>query len=353
MSHDRSGQTAVYSSPSCLEHYAPGHPESPDRLKAAIAGAHHVPADLLWPELGAPATAPIEAVHGKRHVQRIADLAQRGGGWVDPDTFVAPPSYQAAVDASWATVTAARDVLDENIRNALVLVRPPGHHATSERAMGFCLFNNVAIAAQWALDEGNCKRVAILDIDVHHGNGTQDIFYHRPDVLYYSTHQYPFYPGTGGVDEVGADAGEGTTINVPLMAGCGDETFLTVTEAILLPALRRYRPELLFVSLGFDAHWADPLAQMRLSLAGYGEILQRIATTAEELCGGRLVVILEGGYDVRVLEAGLTQAGCILTGEALPRDPLGLAQPIPEPAAAGRLVDAVAQRHGLPAAFGG
>jgi acetoin utilization deacetylase AcuC-like enzyme len=351
----RSATTAVYSSATCLEHYAPGHPESPDRLKAALAGVRKVPGDdrFVWPELGAASTEPIEAVHGEHHVRRIADLAQRGGGWVDPDTFVAPSSYQAALDASWATVSAARDVLQGQVGNGLVLVRPPGHHATSARAMGFCLFNNVAIAAEWALSQGECRRVAILDVDVHHGNGTQEIFYRRPEVLYYSTHQFPFYPGTGSLNETGVADGVGATINVPLGPGCGDDTYLEVTERILTPALQRYRPDLIFVSLGFDAHWVDPLAQMRLTLAGYGEILERIFALASTLCDGRLVFILEGGYDLRVLEEGLTTAGCILAGLPRPRDPLGGPPPAPEPRGAQELVNAVCELHGLPSATGG
>jgi acetoin utilization deacetylase AcuC-like enzyme len=355
MDRGRSATTAVYSSAACLEHYAPGHPESPDRLKAALAGIRNLSLGdtFVWPELGQTNAEPIEAVHGEGHVRRVADLAQRGGGWIDPDTFVVPPSYRAAVDAAWATVSAARDVLDDKVRNGLVLVRPPGHHATSERAMGFCLFNNVAIAAEWALDRGGCRRVAILDVDVHHGNGTQEIFFRRSDVLYYSTHQFPFYPGTGNLDEIGLGDGEGATINVPLRAGCGDETYLDVTERILAPALRRYQPDLIFVSLGFDAHWVDPLAQMRLTLAGYGEILDRIASLAAGLCDGRLVFILEGGYDLRVLEAGLASAGCILAGMPRPRDPLGGPPPALEPRGAELLVDAVCQLHGLPPTIGG
>jgi acetoin utilization deacetylase AcuC-like enzyme len=308
---------------------------------------------FLWPELGPANAEPIEAVHGEEHVRRIANLAARGGGWVDPDTFVAPPSYRAALDAAWATVGATRDVLDGQVRNGLVLVRPPGHHATSNRAMGFCLFNNVAIAAEWALSQAGCQRVAILDVDVHHGNGTQEIFYRRSDVLYYSTHQFPFYPGTGAIDETGVGAGAGATINIPLGAGCGDETYLEATERVLTPALLRYRPELIFVSLGFDAHWVDPLAQMRLSLAGYGEILERIASLAAELCDGRLIFILEGGYDLRVLEAGLTSAGCILAGLPRPRDPLGMPPAAAEPPGASKLVDAVCRLHDLPPPIGG
>jgi acetoin utilization deacetylase AcuC-like enzyme len=347
--------TAVYTSAACLEHYAQGHPESPDRLKAALAGVRNIPVagEIRWPELTEPHTEPIEAIHGPEHVRRVATLAERGGGWVDPDTFVGPASYRAAVDAVWATVSATRDVLDRQTNNGLVLVRPPGHHATSQRAMGFCLFNNVAIAAEWAMQQAGCQRVAIVDVDVHHGNGTQEIFYGRSDVLYYSTHQYPFYPGTGSAGEIGTGEGTGATINVPLGAGCGDETYLQATEQILVPALRRFAPELLFVSLGFDAHWADPLAQMRLSIAGYADILQRIHGLADELCGGRLVFLLEGGYDVRVLELGLATAGCILTDAPPPRDQLGAPPPAPEPSAAQSVIDAACQLHDLPHATSG
>jgi acetoin utilization deacetylase AcuC-like enzyme len=355
MQHNQRAATAVYSSESCLEHYVPGHPESPDRLKAALAGVRGVPdpTALAWPALGEPNTDPIEAIHGEAHVRRVADLAHRGGGWVDPDTFVVPPSYKAAVDAAWGTVTAARDVVNGTFQNGLVLMRPPGHHATASRAMGFCLFNNVAIAAHWAVTDGGCKRVAILDVDVHHGNGTQDIFYGRSDVLYYSTHQFPFYPGTGSLNEIGQGDAAGATINVPLVAGCGDAAYLDVTEHVLTPAVRRFRPDLILVSLGFDAHWVDPLAQMQLSLAGYGEIMQRISDLAGELCDGRLVFILEGGYDVRVLEAGLLTAGCVLSGLPLPRDQFGGPPHVNEPASARSIIEAACTIHGLPHAPGG
>ncbi len=347
--------TAVYTSATCLEHYAHGHPESPDRLKAALAGVREIPtaSALKWPELTDPDLEPIEAVHGPQHIRRIAAMAERGGGWLDPDTFVGPASYRAAVDAAWATVSAARDVLAGRVDNGLVLVRPPGHHATCQRAMGFCLFNNIAIAAQWALTEAGCRRVAIIDVDVHHGNGTQEIFYSRPEVLYFSTHQYPFYPGTGGFDEIGVGAGIGTTINVPLGAGCGDETYLDVTEQVLVPAVRRFAPELMLVSLGFDAHWVDPLAHMRLTIAGYTHILQRIVSLADDLCDGRLVALLEGGYDIRVLETGVAATGCVLTGAPQSKDPLGAGPPALEPPVAKTVIAAVRDLHGLPPATGG
>jgi len=216
--------------------------------------------------------------------------------------------------------------------------------------MGFCLFNTGAIAANWAIAEGHASRVAILDIDVHHGNGTQDIFFDRPDVLYYSTHQYPFYPGTGRVEDRGAAEGVGATINVPLMGGCGDTTFLAATESVLEPAVRRFRPDVILVSVGFDAHWADPLAQMRLSLQGYGEILSRVRALADEVCGGRLLLLLEGGYDLQVIEGGASMAGRILAGQQVGPDPLGPGPRATEPTGATAVLQAVCATHDLPSA---
>lgn len=347
--------TGVYTSAACLDHSSPGHPESPERLKSALAGARSVDGGirLIWPELGQAETAPIEAVHQATHIQRVADLAQRGGGWLDPDTFVTPSSFQAAVAAAWAAVCAARDVLSGRVRNALVLIRPPGHHASSARAMGFCLFNNVAIAAQWALAHGGCRRVAILDVDVHHGNGTQEIFYRRSDVLYYSTHQFPFYPGTGALGEIGEGEGVGATVNVPLCAGCGDDTYGEVTERVLIPIVRRYRPDLIVVSLGFDAHWMDPLAQMRLSLDGYGRILQHVMELADELSDGRLLFVLEGGYALPVLEVGTAFAACTLASIPRPRDPLGRPPGAREPEQARALIEAACRLHHVPSSTGG
>ncbi len=340
--------TAIYSDPRCLEHQAPGHPERPERMQAALVGLRHDEADYTWPEIRPADLSSIERVHSADQVRRITQLARSGGGWVDPDTFVVPASYDAALLAAGGALQATSEVLAGNERNAFVVVRPPGHHATRTRAMGFCLFNNVAVAAQWALDEGAAHRVAILDVDVHHGNGTQDIFYDRPDVLYYSTHQHPFYPGTGRVEDVGQHDGAGATVNVPLAAGSGDQVFLEATRRVLVPAVRRFQPDLILVSLGFDAHWADPLAQMLLSTVGYREILAEIASLADETCGGKLVFLLEGGYDLKVLEAGARTAGSLLTGKKPPVDPIGAAPPHGEPPASRTAIEAARQVHHLP-----
>lgn len=339
--------TAIYSAPRCLEHRAPGHPERPERMAAALAGLRRDETDYTWPTVGPADLSRIERVHSADEVRLITRLAHDGGGWVDPDTFVVPASYDAALLAAGGALQATSDVLSGAARNAFVVVRPPGHHASRTRAMGFCLFNNVAVAAHWALDDGGAQRVAILDVDVHHGNGTQDIFYDRPDVLYYSTHQYPFYPGTGRVEDVGRNEGVGLTVNVPLAAGSGDNVFLTATRNVLVPAVRRFDPDIILVSLGFDAHWADPLAQMQLSTDGYQAILAEIATLADETCAGKLVFLLEGGYDLTVLEAGARMAGALLAGKSPPPDPIGAAPPGPEPVVSTAAIEAVKQLHHL------
>lgn len=340
--------TAIYTDPRCLQHYAAGHPERPDRMTAALAGLKADSSLYQWPEVRPAQAADVAAVHSEPHIRRIQQLAHQGGGWLDPDTFVGPASYEAALLAAGATLQAVSDVLAGSERNAFVIVRPPGHHATPSRGMGFCLLNSIAVAAHWAVVHGGARRAAILDVDVHHGNGTQDIFLDRPDVLYYSTHQYPFYPGTGRLDEVGSGEGAGATINLPLPAGCGDQSFLTATDEVLLPALRRFKPDLVLVSLGFDAHWADPLASMRLTTEGYTRILLRIRSLADELCGGRLVFLLEGGYDLRVLELGARAAGLILAAAAQPVDELGPPPPAAEPPAAIAVLSAARETHGLP-----
>jgi acetoin utilization deacetylase AcuC-like enzyme len=232
--------------------------------------------------------------------------------------------------AAGGVVELVRTVLAGRARNGIAFVRPPGHHATRARGMGFCLFNNVAVAAMAALMEPGVARVLIVDWDVHHGNGTQDIFYNSAQVLFFSTHQYPYYPGSGDVREIGAGAGSGYTVNVPLPAGAGDQGFARAYDEVLTAASERFQPDLILVSSGYDAHWDDPLAGLRLSLGGYWRLAQSVVALADRLCGGRLVVTLEGGYNLDVLSCGVADTCRALLGDAGPGpDPLG-PSPTPE-----------------------
>ncbi|RPI92357.1 MAG: histone deacetylase, partial [Chloroflexi bacterium] len=215
-------------------------------------------------------------------------------------------------------------VLRREADNALALIRPPGHHATPSAGMGFCLLNNVAIAARYAQREHDVERVLIVDYDVHHGNGTQDVFYDDPTVLYISTHQSPLYPGTGAISETGAGKGVGYNINIPLPPGVGDAGYGRVWEEVVIPVIRRFMPQLILVSAGFDAHWADPLANMGLSLTGYDQLARSLIALAGELCAGRIVFVAEGGYNLDVLGNGWANVTRALLGDKFIDDPLGV-----------------------------
>ncbi|MBI5305314.1 MAG: histone deacetylase [Chloroflexi bacterium] len=317
--------TAFLYSPIFLEHAEEGHPESPERLTATMRVLKE---SGLLERLTAlepvPATdAQLEAAHTREHVARVKQLVARGGGHFDPDTYANARSLDAARLAAGAVVRGVDAVMQREVDNAFALARPPGHHATRQRAMGFCLFNNVAVAAQHALDAFGLERVLIVDYDVHHGNGTQDIFYNTPRVLYFSTHQYPHYPGTGDWDEIGAGDGTGFTVNVPLPAGVGDEGYQRVFDDLLAPLAERYHPQLILASVGFDAHWRDPLAMQGLSLAGYASLARTLILLARDLCDGRIVFALEGGYDLDVIAHGVASTFRALLGDADIPDPIG------------------------------
>ncbi len=340
--------TAYTYDPLFLAHHLPGHPESRTRLERIMAELEQASLlarmTLIPPQ---PASQELlTAVHDADYVQELAALAQRGGGHLDPDTYVGPRSYTAAALAAGGVVALVRAVMAGQARNGIALVRPPGHHAVRSGGMGFCLLNNIAIAAQAALTECGLTRILIVDWDVHHGNGTQDIFYGTPQVLFFSTHQYPYYPGTGGVREIGAGAGRGYTVNVPLPAGVGDEGFRRIYAEVLTPLAERYRPELILISAGFDAHWDDPLASLRLSLAGYWQLAQTVVGLADRLCAGRLVVTLEGGYNLEVLALAVANLCRALLGDAHPGpDPFG-PSPWPERSVA-EIIAAARQMHRL------
>ena len=232
-------------------------------------------------------------------------------------------SFQAAVYAAGGVIRASEAVMNGEVSSSFALVRPPGHHATSNQAMGFCLFNNVAIATRYALAKYALDRIAIIDFDVHHGNGTQSAFYDNPRVLYISTHESPFYPGTGRIEETGRGTAKGTTVNIPLPAGCGDSEYLQAFEQIIVPAARRFGAQLILVSAGYDAHWADELALMQVSTTGFTQMVKIIKWLADELCGGRLVFTLEGGYHHEALPYSVKATFDILLGKANTEDYLG------------------------------
>ena len=311
--------------PNHVEHAVEDHPERPERLEAVLALLEQCGLrDRL--ERIEPRDATDEElawVHGPNYLDTLRRSCAQGGGWLDPDTYVRPGSCDAAWRAAGACLAATEAVLSGRVDSAFCAVRPPGHHARPQGGMGFCLLNNVAVAAQYARRRHSLERVAIVDIDVHHGNGTQDAFYADPNVLYLSTHQAPFYPGTGQVEETGAGEGAGANVNIPMPAGCGDAEYRAAFEQVVEPLVRRFRPQLILVSCGFDAHFADPLAGMALSVAGYGELATRLRTLAEELCEGRLVFVLEGGYDPTAISWGVRTVLEVLLGETPTPDPLG------------------------------
>jgi acetoin utilization deacetylase AcuC-like enzyme len=278
-----------------------GHPERPERLRAIVRALES--ADFGHVRWAPPAPASrdhLRGVHTAAHVDAL--LARRGATFAfDGETVLGPGSIDAALAAAGAVVDAVDAVIAGAARNAFALVRPPGHHAEPDRAMGFCLLNNIAIGAAHAVARHGLQRVLVVDFDVHHGNGTQAAFFGRADVLYFSIHQWPLFPGTGRPDERGTGAGAGATVNVPVPAGLGDADYLALLDAHLAPVAAAYRPELVLVSAGFDAHVDDPLGGMRLTADGFASIVRRLDVIAEAHARGRMVLVLEGGYDVDAL----------------------------------------------------
>jgi acetoin utilization deacetylase AcuC-like enzyme len=326
-----------------LEHRSPpGHPERPERLAAVGKAIAERRSQLGRLEPRAAEIDELGAVHPATHVQAIATASRMAPGHLDPDTFVAPASYEVARLAAGSAIEAARAVAQGRCDAAFAALRPPGHHAEAHRAMGFCLFNNVAVATH-ALRRDGVERVLIVDWDVHHGNGTQHMFETDPNVLFFSTHQFPFYPGTGDFIEVGRDRGEHATVNVPLPPGCGDLEYAGVLRRVLVPVATSFRPELILVSCGFDAHRDDPLASMQLTRDGYTEMTRIVRALADDLCGGRVAFVLEGGYAPSGLFEG---SGAVLDAllETEPA-PLGAAPDAPPGSTLGHVVAQVAAVH--------
>lgn len=300
-------KTAVFKDNLFLEHLAGlHHIESPSRLSVVYDALATEPigTHLVYPKFSPASKETLGLNHSKKHIAKVAATVGKSHVSLDPDTQTTPRSYDAARLAAGAAVACTKMVLAGEIDNGFCLVRPPGHHAETDRTMGFCLFNNVAVAAHYALKKLNVERILIVDWDLHHGNGTQNSFYHTDKVLYFSTHQYPFYPGTGAAYEVGTGAGEGYTVNLPLPAGQGDHAFATIFNQLLAPIARQYKPELIILSAGFDIHQNDPLGGMRVTAKGFSYMTKVLLDLALELCQGRFVASLEGGYDLNGQKEG-------------------------------------------------
>lgn len=330
--------TALIYDPIFLEHITPKkHPEHPQRVEMAIGMLEA----LNWLKRDglvqlAPRAATIEelaAVHEREYIREVEEASRQAAQeearsgrktlFFATDTYVSAKSYEAALKAAGAPLVAIDAVMKGEVDNAYCLVRPPGHHAVAESAMGFCLFNNVAVAARYALDHHKLERVMIIDYDVHHGNGTQEMFYDDPRVLYFSTHQAPFYPGTGLADERGEGAGLGTTINVPLPAETGFDAYEAVFRQVMAPAADRFDPQLILVSAGFDAHWTDPIGNMHLSTAAFAKLNQIIIDLAGQICQGRLVMVQEGGYNLEATGSCVATCVNLLLGADEAVDSLG------------------------------
>lgn len=313
--------------PIYLEHDTGAHVENSQRLVSIMSHLEEtgMKEKLISFSPRLASIEEVEMVHAPEYVFRIKGVAENGGGWLDPDTVMCPRSYEVALYAVGGLLSAVEKVMAGDVDSAFALVRPPGHHATGNRAMGFCIFNNVAIAAKFALANFNIERILIVDFDVHHGNGTQEAFYGDPKVLYFSTHQYPFYPGTGWLDETGTGEGEGYTVNFPMAAGWGDEQYLRAFNEVLVPVAKKFQPQLILVSAGFDPHWADDIAMMQMSVTGFAQIAKILKQLAIELCHGHLILTLEGGYNLQVAASGTKAIFDVLMGNTEIVDPLGKA----------------------------
>ena len=312
----------------------PGHPESPQRIRAIADLLASYRRDGLVDVAPRAATADDIALnHGAAHIERVEATAGRPFFAFDADTPTSARSYETALLATGGYLEILDAIMSGTVENGFAFVRPPGHHAEADRAMGFCLFNSVAIGARHLRARHGIDRVLIVDWDVHHGNGTQRSFYDDPSVLYVSTHQFPFYPGTGAATEVGAGEGAGRTVNIPFPAGCGDDEFVAGFTRVVEPIAAQFQPQFVLISAGFDAHRRDPLAGMQMTEAGYTALTRVLMRVANTHAGGRVAAILEGGYDLRALGAStaavLDELGGRATDDAIatPRPHAGVLTP--------------------------
>jgi acetoin utilization deacetylase AcuC-like enzyme len=297
-------QVGLVYHPDYLKHDAgQQHPERAARLESVVQALQATPEvqPLVNLDITHDAESWVAQVHRPDHIRTVAAASQQGRAALDPDTIVCSDSYNVALKAVAGTLAAADTIMAGELSQAFCAVRPPGHHAEAHRAMGFCLFNNVAILARYLQQRHGLDNIMIIDWDVHHGNGTQHIFEDDPSVFYVSTHQYPYYPGTGAVTETGTGRGQGYTMNFPLPQGSGDEVYIEVFEQHLLARALDYRPEFVIISAGFDAHYADPLAHMQVTEKGYRRMTQVVKEIAATCCNQRLISVLEGGYNLDAL----------------------------------------------------
>ncbi len=340
---------AVVYHPLWLEHDTGEHPEAAARLEAIMQLLQEVQppgVEIVCPT--APATVDqVAEVHTEPYIKKVEVLSARGGGQLDLDTAVSSRSYDAALMAAGGAIQAFSRVMDGKASAALALTRPPGHHALAGKGMGFCLFNNVVIAIRHTMKRYGLERVMLVDFDVHHGNGSQDILYDDPCVLYFSTHQSWLFPGTGRIDETGWGEGKGYNVNVPLPGGSGDVAFSQVFRQVLVPVARRFRPELIAVSAGYDIHWLDPLAGLRVSTSGCAAIARTLRDLATELCDGRLAGVLEGGYDLEALSTSVL-ATLVTWAGGRADDPIGPYQEDFREPDVTAIVNEARRIHGLP-----
>ena len=317
--------TGIAFDPIFLKHDFIGHPENAKRLDSIIT---RLKPTGLFEKLQTITSRvaeneEISLCHSQEYVEYVKSFCEKGGGYFDPDTYSNNNSFLAAATAVGGSIDLTKEVINGKLKSGFALLRPPGHHALGNRAMGFCLFGNIVIAAKTALTQPGINKVAIVDFDVHHGNGTQALISDDPNILFISTHQFPFYPGTGSIRKIGTGDAEGTIVNIPLQAGVGDTGFKSVYEEIVISALQRFHPDLILVSAGYDAHWDDPLANLNLSLSGFDWITTQLISSSQQLCSGKIIFFLEGGYNLDVLSYGVTNVIRRLLGNDGIEDPIG------------------------------
>jgi acetoin utilization deacetylase AcuC-like enzyme len=326
--------TAVVVDQEYLKHVpGVGHPERPERIQVLLdlaAGLDRKNFALLPPR--SAARSDVEHVHGADHVRLVESTSTVNRYALDGDTITSRDSFGVALLAAGGFLTALDAIAAGESANGFALVRPPGHHALADRAMGFCLFNTMAIGAEYLKHRYGAKKIMIVDWDVHHGNGTQDVFYNDPSVLFVSSHQFPFYPGTGSVNEIGAGAGEGYTINVPLPAGCADREYLQVFQDVVVAAAKKFEPEWILVSAGFDPHERDPLGGMEVTEEGFAAMARALVEQAATFSDGRIALVLEGGYDLAALRNSVAAVLAEMRApQKNPLDPLPLSDSGIEP----------------------